>query len=114
MEQSIEAQLKDIILTKYKSLLSFTKTIGLPYSTLDSVFKRGVNNTSVTTIIKICQALGISTDKLAQGEIVYIENLSQPKINNLVITDEQGQQLHYELTSEQLNAILTILNNIKK
>lgn len=114
MEQTIETELKNIILSKYKSLLSFTKTINLPYSTLDSVFKRGVNNTSVTTIIKICKALGISADKLAQGEIVYNDDLPQPNNNNLVITDEQGQQLRYELTTEQLRAILTILDNMKK
>lgn len=113
MEQTIEMKLKSLILSKHKSLLSFTKIIDLPYSTLDSVFKRGVNNASITTIIKICQSLGISADKLAQGEIVYNDSLPQSKTNNLIITDEHGQRLHYELTSEQLKAILIILDNIK-
>ena len=42
----------------------------MPNSTLDNIFRRGVLNSSVTNIIKICNALEISADELADGKIV--------------------------------------------
>jgi transcriptional regulator with XRE-family HTH domain len=42
----------------------------MPYSTLDGVLKRGIDNSSVGVIFKICKALNISPDALAEGEIV--------------------------------------------
>lgn len=69
---TIEDKLKSLILSKYNSVLEFTQTIGLPYSTMTSLFRRGVHHTSVTTIIKVCQALGISADELANDRIVPI------------------------------------------
>jgi len=66
----IEDRLKALILEKYKSIREFAIEIQLPYSTLDSIFKRGVHKASITNIINICRALGISTDMLAAGEIV--------------------------------------------
>ena len=65
-----EEKLRDLILTQYKSLLEFTESINMPYGTLQSIFKRGIYNSSVTNIIKICESLGISTDELAKGNIV--------------------------------------------
>lgn len=66
---TIEEKLKDYILTKYKSIREFTIAINLPYSTMATLFKRGIANSNVNTIIKICQALNISADELAAGNI---------------------------------------------
>lgn len=66
---SIEERLKELILHRYSSVREFTITIGMPNSTLESIFKRGIGNSSVTNVIKICKALGISADALADGEI---------------------------------------------
>jgi hypothetical protein len=41
----------------------------MPYTTIDSIFRRGIGNSSVSNVIKICKALGISADALANGEI---------------------------------------------
>jgi predicted transcriptional regulator len=65
----IEEQLKDFILSKYRSILEFTKLACLPYSTVDNIFKRGMQNSNVFTLITICRTLGISIDDLVQGEI---------------------------------------------
>lgn len=66
---SIEERLKELILHRYHSVREFTISIGMPNSTLESIFKRGIGNSSVTNVIKICKALGISADALADGEI---------------------------------------------
>ena len=64
-----EDLLKELILSKYKSVREFTTHLEMPYSTLDSIFKRGVRKASVDNIIKICDSLGISADALVVGRI---------------------------------------------
>lgn len=65
-----EEKLKAYILKKYHSLREFTLEVDMPYSTVTSVLKRGIDNSSIANVVKICRALGISTDALANGEIV--------------------------------------------
>lgn len=79
----IERKLKDLILSKYKSIREFTIAIDMPYTTIDSIFRRGVENSSVSNVIKICKELGISADALADGKIVpiterYFEPIEDP------------------------------------
>ena len=69
---TIEQKLKDLILKRYHSIREFTIAIDIPYTTMDSIFRRGIGNSSVTNVIKICKALRISVDALADGEIVPI------------------------------------------
>ena len=77
---TIENQLKELILTKYKSLCEFTLKIEIHYSTFDTILKRGVNKANIINIIRICNELNISADKLAEG---IIENNSLTTNNNL-------------------------------
>lgn len=74
---TIEERLKELILTRYKSIREFTQVIDMSYSTMDSILRRGVGNSSVTNIIKICKALGISADELAEGNIVHLRPFNQ-------------------------------------
>ena len=65
-----EERIKDLILKRYNSIREFSILTDIPYTTLDSILKRGIGNSSVTNVIKICKALGISADALADGEII--------------------------------------------
>jgi len=65
-----EEKLKNYILERYRSIREFTIAIDMPYSTLKGVLTRGIDNSSVGVIFKICKALNISPDALAEGEIV--------------------------------------------
>lgn len=67
---TIEQELKALIVKRYGSAKNFAHEINMPNSTLDNIFRRGVLNSSVTNIIKICNALEISADELADGKIV--------------------------------------------
>lgn len=69
---TIEDQLKNLILTRYRSIREFTIAVDMPYTTIDSIFRRGIGNSSVSNVIKICKALGISADDLAEGKIVPV------------------------------------------
>ena len=66
---TVEKKLQNLILTRYRSIREFTQSIDMPYSTFATILNRGVDNASVTNVIKICKALGISADELANGEV---------------------------------------------
>ena len=66
-----EERLKELILSKYKSIREFTTSIDMPYSTFDSILKRGISNSNIANILKICSTLNIDAEMLASGEIVY-------------------------------------------
>lgn len=67
---SVESDLKNLIVERYGTVKAFSQSVGLPNSTLDSIFRRGILKASVTNIIKICDELGISADGLGEGKIV--------------------------------------------
>ena len=81
---STENKLKDLILSRYKSIREFVIDIDMPYTTIDSMFKRGIGNSSVTNVIKICKALGISADALADGEIKAVNDRSAILLNDQI------------------------------
>lgn len=84
---TIEEELKNLILSRFKSLREFTIFYNIPYSTLNSILKRGVDNSSVSNVIKICQALSISTDELAEGRIVPSEDLNAADVPVIEISN---------------------------
>ena len=83
-----EEKLKELILKRYHSVREFTITNDIPYTTIHSIFRRGVGNSSVTNIVKICKALNISADALADGEIIPVkETKIVPIKDNIDIND---------------------------
>lgn len=66
---TIEEKLKMVILERYGSMYKFSEVSGIPNTTLAGIMRRGVNNSNVTNIIRICQTLDISADDLARGRI---------------------------------------------
>ena len=72
---TIEEKLKNYILTIYKSVREFVQYADIPYSTMDGILKRGIRNSSIGNILKICEALQISADELANNRIVPIDRM---------------------------------------
>ena len=64
-----EELLKSYILKQYRTVKDFSVAIGLPYTTIDGILRRGVMNTRVENMIRVCQFLGISLDALVAGRI---------------------------------------------
>ncbi|MDE6474755.1 MAG: helix-turn-helix domain-containing protein [Clostridia bacterium] len=76
----LEKQVVDLIIKNYSSKSEFARKADLPYSTLDSIFKRGLQNASIANIIKLCNALNISADGLSNGKIIQLnQNQLTPK-----------------------------------
>ena len=67
---TVEEELSDFIMSKYRSLREFALQNHISYSTIFTVIRRGVNNTNWKTISQICDALDISADELASGHVI--------------------------------------------
>lgn len=76
---NIEDNLKDLIEKKSGSLRAFAADNDIPYTTLRSILERGVLNSKMDNIIKICKGLGISPEDLAgiEKEEKVVPMLSQ-------------------------------------
>jgi len=60
----VEEQIKKMIIEKYGSIRNFSDKIGLPNSTVVSILDRGIKNSNITNVMKMCKALNISVDNL--------------------------------------------------
>lgn len=69
---TIEERLKNLIIERYGSVRAFTLKIKMPYSTIDTIFKRGIGKAGIDNIIRICRELSISVDELSEGRIAYL------------------------------------------
>lgn len=115
---SVEDKLKYLILERYGSVREFTLKINMPYSTFDTILRRGIQNSNVSNVIKICKALGISADALANGEIVQesrgATGSERSRDVNEILKITRQQLLNYEglmfngkpADAESINSIL--------
>lgn len=71
--QELEASIKALIIERYGSLKKFSETINMPWTTLDSILKRGMANSNITNVLKITRELGIDAEKIVDGEICFTE-----------------------------------------
>lgn len=96
---TIEDELRSLMVKKSGSVNKFASECGVPYSTIASIFRRGVINTNINTIIKICQALQISADELSNGRITYLAEVAHPLIEfEKLSKDNQTRLLAYYQT----------------
>ena len=101
----LELSLKSLIIEKYGSLKKFSDTIDMPWTTLDSILKRGVANSNITNVLKITRELGLDAEKLVEGTIC--DN----------VHSQTTMAAHFdgdEYTEEQLNRIRQFAEFIKQ
>lgn len=93
---SPEERLKQEILKRYKSVRAFTQEIGVSYSTVDSMLKRGVTGAGVGTVLKVCGALGIEVESLISDKSIFPSFKLTPKeicyIKKYRLLNEAGKQ----------------------
>ncbi len=56
---ALNKQIGAAIKEKYGTIAAFAQKTGIPYSTLSSIVKNGVDNSKFSMIMKICGCLGI-------------------------------------------------------
>ena len=91
----IETKIREMIIEKYGSLKKFCEIIEMPWSTLDSILKRGIANSNITNVMKITKELGVDTENLASGIII---NRSKKNMNaegnpNIIAQNDSERRL---------------------
>ncbi|MDG0887899.1 hypothetical protein [Paracholeplasma manati] len=74
-----EDLLKEHILTRFKSVRSFSLEADIPYTTMATLLKSDIGKAKVPTVIKICDTLGIDISSLINGTIKEIKDLVSPQ-----------------------------------
>ncbi|MCI8514119.1 MAG: XRE family transcriptional regulator [Lachnospiraceae bacterium] len=105
--EEMERRLKDMITGQYGSLKKFCEAIDMPWTTLDSILKRGIVNANITNVMKISRELHIDTESLASGRIV--KSFRIQKLPDTIAAHFDGS----EYTEEQLERIRAFAAFIK-
>lgn len=101
----IEDELMELIVSRYGTIAAFVREVELPYSTFKSIMTRGVMNASIGNILKICSALNISADELANGKIVPVETKTEEKnVEDIVLDFKMRKPKEFELDNEPLTS----------
>lgn len=81
--------LKQYILSRYGTLKDFATACGMSYNTMDSIFRRGTEKTSIANFLTICRTLGISADDIVEGRIVLTSTKKPPtEVETLLLVSE--------------------------
>ena len=51
--EATEMKIREMIISRYGSLKKFCEVIQMPWTTLDSILKRGFANSNITNVMKI-------------------------------------------------------------
>lgn len=99
-----EQQLRELIELKYGSVRQMALKIDMPASTINSILNRGILKSNVDNIFKICSALDIRPENLAEGMDFHKQNEDSSDIvvifNQL---DEERQENVVDYATTLLN-----------
>lgn len=59
----LEPNLKALIINEYGSMKKFCETINMPWTTLDSILKRGIANSNILNVLKITRPANMHRSK---------------------------------------------------
>ena len=81
----LEEKIKKLIIEKYGSIRQFALKIDIPYTTVDTILKRGIDNSNVGNVIRICKTLGLSVDKSIEKKDLILDS----KYDNTYINEKK-------------------------
>lgn len=123
---TIEEQFKSLILEKFKSVRAFTRAIEVPYSTIDSMLKKGVSGTGIGTMIKVCNALNVDIESIEAGVLAqkktsghYVEHPEAQKIDGIYtalvnsLSVVGAIQAGEDITEKQAEVLISMAGIIK-
>lgn len=94
MMNELEQRLKEIIISKYGSMKKFSETIDMPWTTLDSILKRGIANSNISNVLKITKELNLNAESLVDGRI---EKSSSGEIHTIAAHHDNPEWTEDEL-----------------
>ncbi len=101
---SREETLMQLIKLKYRSLHNFSLESGIPNSTLNSMFKKGLGGTSFDTVLKVCSLLECDIYSLI-GEEKNISADDHNFFSKYLSLDEHSKDLVKMVTEHQLSTV---------
>lgn len=90
---TLEEQLKREILNRYKSIREFSAMTGIPYSTVDSVLKRGIKNSGVGTVIRIFSFLDIDIESISSETLKHLNTSVETKTSPSAAEAAPGEEI---------------------
>lgn len=114
-----EQQLRELIELKYGSVRQMALKIDMPASTINSILNRGILKSNVDNIFKICSALDIRPESLAEGIDFHEQDENSSDIvaiYNQLDEDRQEKVIDYAtaLLNEQVSMkATTVLEKYK-
>ena len=103
--EKLDYMMEKLSLNKRKLSISS----GVPYTTIDAFYKKGYENTKISTIRKIASALNVSLDYLVDDNITD-EHYQAPKKE---ISPAPAEASTGNISLEESNALLVALGYIK-
>lgn len=101
---SREEMLMQLIKERYRSLRNFSIESGIPNSTLNSMFKKGLGGTAVDTVMKVCSLLGYDIYSLT-NHTDEISATDRAFFSDYLKLDHSSKELVKIVTAHQLSLI---------
>ena len=87
-----EQELRELIEMRYGSVRQMALKVDMPASTINSILNRGILKSNVDNIFKICSALGIRPETLADGVDFHKAETETPEILTIYNQLEEPRQ----------------------
>lgn len=84
-------KMKELILENFNSIREFADASQMPYTTVHTILKRGIENSSVDNVIRMCQTLNINVDDILSDNQGDIHTIAAHAIKDL--TDEEIEEV---------------------
>ncbi len=85
---NLTSLIKTEIKKQYKSVRQFSKSVGIPQSTIISALRKGIGGTAFDSVLKICDVLNI---KLSVNSQIYIDQQNRELIEAFSKLDAKGK-----------------------
>lgn len=86
--ENLTALIKTEIKKQYKSVRQFSKSVGIPQSTIISALRKGIGGTAFDSVLKICDVLNI---KLSVNSDIFIDRQNRELIEAFSKLDSKGK-----------------------
>lgn len=112
--ENISKLLKNEIKEQYGNLHNFATNINMSYQTIYSIFKRGIQKASFTSISQICEKLGIDIDTLLSEQIIVkIEDTERYKNDLITSKIKQLDDNQKKMLMDYLELLISAKGNDK-
>lgn len=108
--------LRSLIFDQFHNVKEFSEAAGLPYTTVRSILSRGIENSSLDNVIKMCKTLGTTIDELLKEDGSYYVDPETALLAERAFRDPDTRILmsaKRDLSPESLKAVINMVKLLK-